>query len=341
VTSAGVQLALPDTLWLRLSPALREAYERAAEHVRNPHAPNTKRAYERAWTAWAAYCEAHGVPALPVHPRWLTGYLQVQDHKAPNTVRLQLAAIAAIDQGDAAAKNEQRVPLRRHPVVARWLKGWSRDHPAAPQRRARAFRPFELGRVLELAAEPGFNTSRVAHAARFARDKAMICVGAGGALRISELCELEMQHQKLEPGSLWLFVAKAKNDQGGLGHERVVFAQRQCCPIEALRQWLRVRGPEAGPVFCPIGRDGQLELGQALSQRQGMRMVTDRLRAAGFEDSSSHSMRATFGTLAKNWPLSAVMQHGGWRTARIALRYQHQGKLFDERENPTSGLFDG
>ncbi|HKY36498.1 MAG TPA: tyrosine-type recombinase/integrase [Polyangiaceae bacterium] len=341
----GYQLALPDTLWLRLSPALRQAYERAAERVRNPHSENTKRAYERAWMAWAAYCELHGVAPLPVHPRWLIGYLDAQDDKAPNTVRLQLAAIAAIDQGDAAAKNERRLALRRHPVVARWLKSWARDHPEAPRRRARAFRPFELGRVLELAAEPGFNCSRVAHAARFARDKALICVGIACAMRISELCELELHEQKIdeETRSLWVFVRKAKNDQRGRGHERVAFAQKKCCPVEALKQWLRLRGCSPGPVFCPIARNGVLQVGAGLSERQGMRMVSERLRAAGvgFEDASSHSMRATFGTLAKDWPLSAVMAHGGWLSSRAALKYQRQGKLFDERENPTSGLFDG
>lgn len=335
------QLALPDTLWLRLSPSLRIAYERAAERVRMPHAENTRIAYERAWLAWAEYCEAHGAPALPVEPRWLLGYLDHQVEKAPNSVRLQLAAIAAMDQGDAAAKNEARLALRRHPVVQRWLKKWAKENPLAALRRAPALRLVDLSRVLELAAEPAFNASRVAHAARFARDKALICVGVGGAMRISELCDLAMHEQKLEARSLWIYVRKAKNDQGGLGHERVVFAQRQCCPVEALRQWLRVRGDLPGPVFCPIGRDGLLELGTPLSRRQAMRTVTDRIRAAGVRDATSHTMRATFGTLAKNWPLSAVMAHGGWQTARIALRYQRQGKLFDERENPTSGLFDG
>lgn len=336
----GAQLALPSTLWLRLSPGLREAYERAAQHVQNPHAPNTQRAYERAWTAWATYCEAHGVAPLPVHPRWLTGYLQAQDDKAPNTVRLQLAAIAAIDQGDAAARGEQRTPLRRHPVIARWLKGWARDHPAAPKRRARALQPLELARVLELAAEPAFNASRVAHTARYARDKALICVGVGGALRVSELCELQMHEARIEPQGLWLYVARAKNDQGGLGHERVVMRQRQCCPVEALRQWLAVRGLEPGPVFGPIARNGLLELGAPLSQRQAMRVITERLRAV-LDQTSSHSMRATFGTLACDWPLSAVMAHGNWHSPRVALGYQRQGKLFDARENPTSGLFDG
>lgn len=335
------QLALPNTLWLRLSPELRAAYERAANRVRNPHSEKTLLAYERAWDAWATYCEAHGVPALPVNPTWLIGYLDAQSDKAPNSIRLQLAAIAAIDQGDAAEKNEKRLQLRRHPRVQRWLKNWARENAAAPRRRAPALRPVELGRVLELAAEPGFNASRVAHAARYARDKALICVGVGGAMRISELCDLELHEQKLNPRSLWLYVRKAKNDQGGEGHERVVLAQNQCCPVEALRQWLRIRGDLPGPVFCPIGRDGLLELGTPLSKRQAMRVVTERIRAAGIADATSHTMRATFGTLAKDWPLSAVMAHGGWKTARVALRYQRQGKLFDERENPTSGLFDG
>lgn len=344
-----LQLALPNTLWLRLPPELRDAYETAIRHVRYPHAENTKLAYERAWTGWAAHCQLVQVEALPAHPLHVIGYLnELSKTMAPNTVRLQLSAIAAIDLGHAAARQIQRPSLRRHPIVARWLKGWSKKNPSAPRRRARALQPTDLEHVIATAAEPGFNQSRVAHAARFARDKALIVLGVGGALRVSELCDLQLEHLTLRPRGVRVFVARAKNDQGGFGKERVVLAQKRLCPVEALEQWLRVRGAAAGPVFCPIARGGLLELEpdgarlRRLSYRQAMRMVTDRLRAGGFvAGGTSHAMRVTCATLMKDEPLSAVMAHGNWRTPRIVADYQRQGDLWDDDANPTSGLFDG
>jgi len=111
----------------------------------------------------------------------------------------------------------------------------------------------------------------------------------------------------------------------------------EVCPVESFRQWLGVRGLEAGPLFLPIARNGALEA-ERLSTRQCMRIITERCQAAGLQHVTSHSLRATFGTLAKDLPTSDVMAHAGWKSVAVAMGYQRQGALFDD--SPTKGLLD-
>lgn len=334
-----LQLRLPGWLTTDLAPELAAAYERAAERVRKIGRPNTEKAYLAAWRAWARHCSKHALQPLPIRPEDLTGYLELLTC-APNTVRLQLTALSSLDQAHAVAQgDEQRGAVRSTPHVKRWLKRWGDDNPTAPRKRAAAITPKELVRVLELAAEPGFNQSRPAHAARYARDKCMLTLGCSAALRVGELCALELRDVFETSEGLVVVVRKSKTDQHGAGAAMAVHPQsnRAICPVEAWRQWVRLRGATPGPLFVAIARNGALEL-EALGRRQTMRTITERCQAAGLTHVTSHSMRATFGTLAKRRPLSEVMAHGRWKSAAVALRYQRDGGLFDS--SPTRGLFD-
>lgn len=335
------QLQIRGWLATDLAPALREAYERAAERVREPNAPNTRKAYTEAWRAWQRHCARNQLEPLPVLPGHLVGYLESRTGElAPNSVRLHLAALCALDQAHAANAGREATKLRQHPTVARWLKSWGRENPTAPRKQASAITPKQLERVIELAAEPAHNASRVAHAARFARDKCLLVLGVHAALRVSELVALDAGDVVDHSEGLQVLVRRAKNDQHGRGHLRALHpqARRAVCPVEALRQWLSVRGREPGPLFVVIERNGLLELGHRLSEKAAMRVVTGRAQAAGLEHVTSHSMRATFATLSKRKPIADVMNHGGWASPRMVARYQRQGDLYET--SPTRGLMD-
>lgn len=347
------QLALPPAFLSRLSPELREAYERAAAHVRAPHSVNTEKAYAAAWEAWAKHCERLALelatPAiaapLPVRPQLLVGWLQLLSDQgaAPNSVRLKLAAVCAIDQGHAAAAGErERLSVRKHPVVQRWLKGWARKVRGVAKKQAPAMAVAQLVHVLERAAEPAKNASRVAHAMRYARDKAILTLGCATGLRASSLAALERSDVELSPRGLIVRVRGSKTDQQGTEDDRkdvLPQARRTICPVEAMDQWLRVRGDAAGALFVGISRAGELAE-TPLTKGQLERVVSERCRAAGVEGATSHSMRATIGTLSKDRPLAQVMQYVGWKSARTAAGYQRRGKLLDP-DGFTAGLFDG
>lgn len=341
------QLVIPGSAFPALPEPLGRAYERAIGYIRNPHAANTIRAYKAAWERWAVHCPRVPCDPLPVEPLHLVGYLQEltdEQHKAPNTVRLELAALCALDAAHALATGDlERPSLRANHLVQRWLKGWGKDNPRAPRRRAPALTVAELGRVLREAQEPAKNASRIAHAALYARDRAIITIGVAGGFRVNELCALELGDVELVAGGVRVRLRRAKNDQQGEGHERVLLPQaaKLHCPAAAFEAWARIRGAVPGPLFCPIRRTGLLELGARLDEAAAMRVIVNRCKAAELERVTSHSLRATFYTLTKRKPLSDVMKHVNSRSVQTALNYQRSASLFDPDTNPTSGLLDG
>lgn len=334
------QLQIRGWLATDLPPELQDAYERAAERVREPNAPNTQRAYTEAWRAWQRHCAANRIDALPVLPEHAIGYLESRSDLAPNSVRLHLAALCALAEAYASDAGLPAPKLRQHPRVRRWLKSWGRDHPTAPRRQAAFLTPKQLEHVLTVAAEPGHNASRIAHVARYARDKCLMVLGVHAAVRVSELVAFDVADLVEHSEGLQVLVRRSKTDQHGSGHLKALHpqARRTVCPIEATRQWLAVRGRDAGPLFCSIARNGLLELGHRLSEKAAMRVITGRAQAAGLEHVTSHSMRATFATLSKRKPIADVMAHGGWASPRMVARYQRQGDMFET--SPTRGLMD-
>ena len=334
------QLQIRGWLATNLPPDLQEAYERAAQRVKQPDSENTRRAYTRAWHAWQRHCVDALHAPLPILPHHLVLYLESLTHLAPNSVRLYLAALCAIDQAHALAEGRDGyTPLRRDPIVQRWLKSWGRSHPVAPRKQASFLTPAQLERLVTVAAEPGHNQSRVAHAARYARDRCMIVLGVHAALRVSELAALELRDVWEHDEGLQVLVRRSKTDQHGAGHLKALHpqARRARCPVEAFRQWLAVRGREPGPLFYTIARNGLVTL-EPMTEQPTMRMIVARAQAAGLEHVTSHSMRATFATLSKRKPIADVMAHGGWASPRMVARYQRQGDLYET--SPTRGLMD-
>lgn len=61
----------------------------------------------------------------------------------------------------------------------------------------------------------------------------------------------------------------------------------------ALSDWVLLRGPQPGALFCPIDKTGAIQRG-GLSPAAIARIVDKRARAAGVADFSPHDMRRTF-----------------------------------------------
>lgn len=326
---------------VRLVHAARVAFGR----VLQPHAPKTQEAYQRAWDTWALWCERTGATVLPVEPHELVAHLEwlSMEGLAPNSVRQALSAIASLDRASRVTPTDQNPQsVRASVVVQNWHAAWSRENPKAPRKRAAALEPRQLRRVLELAAEgPARNQARGAYVARYARDRALLLLGVYSARRVSEVCALELEHVQMTERGLRLEVARSKTDQQGQGHVVGILpaGELAVCPVEAWRQWLRVRGEQPGPVFAEIGRNGELGTA-ALTTRSANRIVQQMAKRAGVELISSHSMRATFITLAvrRRVPLPTIAQHTGHKSIQTLSGYARQATLF--QDNPTAGLLD-
>jgi integrase len=324
--------------------AYATADEQATKHVLEPHAPRTRRAYRVQWDHWGRYCAARGITPLPIQPAQVIGYLQLRtiDGAAPNSVRLALSALSVLDQAARVTALERRpVSLRSDPIVQRWLRGWSRENPKAPRKKAPAVTARELELVIQAAAERPPGASRAQHVALYARDRALILLGVTGALRVSELVALDVADVSRTDRGLQLYVRRSKVDQHGEGHVRAVLPQGRTlrCPVDAWRAWLDVRGTEPGPAFVGFDRSARARA-ERLSDSSARRIVTRRAAAVGLELVTSHSMRATFATLAaeQGKPLHRIAEQGAWSSLDVLRGYIRQGELF--QDNPTSALLD-
>lgn len=332
---------LPESAWMT---RYLDAAQRARARMRDPHAPTTRRAYWHVWRRWGVYCGMLRREPLPVDAELLCAFLELlSDELSPNSVRLALAAVCALDRAHRAELGEAEPRrLRRDPRVEAWLKAWSRDHPIAPRREAPAMTVDEVDRMLALAAERPRNVSPAQHIALYTRDRALLLLGLCAALRVSELAELELGDVTPHERGLQIRLRRSKTDQRGRGHTRAVMPQARLsrCPIEAHRAWLQLRGDAPGALYCRVSRAGALELGDSLTVRQVQQIVTARARAAGVVAASGHTLRATFATLAasRGKPLHRIADQGGWSSLDVLRRYVRQASLFDD--NASSGLLE-
>lgn len=340
----GYQLAIPGTLPAVADDAaqrFQRATERAAARVLRPHADATEEAYAPAWRRWLEHCQRVGQFDHPVEPHQLVAYLEAMaEEYAPNTVRLHLAALCAWDAIGRTTEGGPPVDsLRRHPVVSRWLKSWSRDHPRAPQRQAPALSVSQVRAVLAAAAEPRARSAH--HTVRYPRDRCLVVWGILGGLRVSELVALELRDVMHTDRGLQLLVRRSKTDQHGETSTVALMPQGdpRMCPVEAWRQWRAVRGEQPGPVFLGIERTGAFSPG--LTTRQVQRRMAELGSMAGVELLTPHSLRATFATLAteRGRSVISIANQGRWRSLDTLRGYVRQGNLY--RDNPSAGLLDG
>ncbi len=339
------QLVIAESGAMAIERSRAEAFDVARARVLEPNAPNTQRAYKTAFAQWCAYADALGMPWAPIEPVELVTYLeQLSKRLAPNSVRLHLAALCALDVASrVTAYDPSPRSIRESQVLQRWELSWSRENPRAPKRKAAALGQSDLERLIAAAAEPMKGAARAAHLLRYVRDRTLILFGVCGAFRGSDLAELQLSDVEPTERGLRVRVRRSKTDQQGEGETVGLMPQGrlQLCPVDAFHTWRKLRGDTDGPLFVAITRDAQLELGRRLSERQITRLVTEYGERAGLQlRVSAHSLRATFATLAssRGKTLERIMRHGRWKSADVAAGYVRQAQLFDD--NASAGLLE-
>jgi integrase len=339
------QLALGEQGSVALERSRAEAFDVARARVLEPNSPNTQRAYKQAFGQWTAYCDALGMSWAPIDAAELVTYAeQLGRRLAPNSVRLHLSALCELDKASRVTPSTPSPQsLREHPIVQRWEKSWTREHPRRARKQAAALAQGELERLLAAAAEPLHRAARAAHAQRYVRDRCLILFGVCGAFRGSDLTELELGDIHVGERGLRVLLRRSKTDQQGEGADVGLMPQGRLslCPVDAFLTWRKLRGDTPGPLFVAISRSAELELGRRMSERQITRLVAEYAQRAGLGlQVSAHSLRATFATLAasRGKSLDRIMSHGRWASADVALGYMRQGQLFDD--NASAGLLE-
>ena len=148
-----------------------------------------------------------------------------------------------------------------------------------------------------------------------ARDAAIIGLLYACGLRRSEVVGLNLGDYDRETGRLRVLGKRNK--------ERAVHLVNGASA--ALGDWLRVRGSEAGPLFWPVHKGGDL-VRRRLSHQSIYDILRARAREAGVKDLSPHDFRRTFigDLLDAGADISTVQRMAGHASVTTTARYDRR-----------------
>ncbi|MGY4433148.1 site-specific recombinase XerD [Bradyrhizobium sp. F1.13.1] len=214
-------LALADVF--PVPAALAPELAAAIEYAKAEKAPATRKAYGTDFRLFRAWCDEKQVSALPASPETVAAYLAhgVEEGAKVSTLGRRLAAIRY-----AHKLASLQSPTDAEAVKAT-LRGIRRTIGAAKVKKA----PAVTSRIKAMVAEcSGTITGK--------RDRALLLLGFGGALRRSELVALNVEHIEETPEGLLVLIAKSKTDQDAEGVTiAVARGSSKACPVAALRDW--------------------------------------------------------------------------------------------------------
>ena len=286
-------------------------------------AANTIRAYSSDWAQFEGWCDERGLDPLPARSEAVATYLAslAMAGKADSTIGRHLAAIGWKHRQDGLL-----VPTARDEkmAIADTLAGIRREQRARPSARKAAITASELAAMITAADGQGTRTIR---------DRAILAMGLGAALRRSELVALERRDVELVDKGLKLTVRHSKTDQEGEGQVIAVPSGKTLKPVERLKAWLAVRGGGAGPLFYQIDPQGRLT-DKPMSDRSIARLIQKYAGRVGLdpETVAGHSLRAGFLTEASRTgaTIAKMQEVSRHKKVEVLLGYVRSAELFDD-----------
>jgi integrase len=165
------------------------------------------------------------------------------------------------------------------------------------------------------------------------RDRALLLVGFGGALRRSELVALDVADIAETETGLLVTIRGSKTDQERAGTTIAIARGDVACPAKALREWLDAARIESGPIFRPIDKGGTVRAFR-LACRSVANIVKAYAARAGFDAStfSGHSLRAGFLTSAagKGASIFKMMDVSRHKSVDTLRGYVRDSELFKD-----------
>lgn len=306
---------------------------RVQDYVARASAGATLRAYRSDWRLFNAWCAENGYAALPAAPDTVAAYctLLAEHGFAPRgaphparplsraTIGRKLAAIVF------AHRTAELVPPTAQPGAARLervMRAIRRERRGAPSARKRAADGDVLRDMLRAICGDDL---------RSARDRALLAIGMGGALRRSELVGIDCAHVEARPQGLAIRIPHAKTDQEGRGATVAIPDARRIAPVRLYREWIAAAGIADGPVFRKLTPQGRLT-GKAMSAQGVALVVKARAAAAGYDPAlfSGHSLRAGFLTEAGRQGASVfrMKDHSRHKSLEMVSAYVREEEQF-------------
>ena len=149
------------------------------------------------------------------------------------------------------------------------------------------------------------------------RDAAIIGVLATCGVRRAELAGIDLKDFDSESGKIII--------RGGKGNkDRIVYATNGT--LDALLDWLVLRGSDPGALFVPINKGGSVQYGGHMSPQAVYKLLIKRGAQAGVKDFSAHDFRRTFvgDLLDRGVDIATVAKLAGHSDVKTTARYDRR-----------------
>ena len=300
-----------------LPAALGADFAAALDLAKAEKAASTRKAYGTDFRLFKVYCDAKGVSALPASPETVAAYLATEAQNAkPSTIGRRVAAI----------RYAHKLAGLETPTDAEGVKATMRGI-------RRTFGGARIKKAPAVAAKMHSMVALAPEGLAGLRDRALLLLGFAGAFRRSELVDLDVADIAETETGLLVTIRGSKTDQERQGVTIAIARGDIACPVKALRAWLDAAGIEAGPIFRPIDRHGNL-LPSRLTAQSVANIVKAYAARAGFDAStfSGHSLRSGFLTSAagKGASIFKMMDVSRHKSVDTLRGYVRDAELFKD-----------
>ncbi len=149
------------------------------------------------------------------------------------------------------------------------------------------------------------------------RDAAILGVLATCGVRRAELVTIDRVDMDTDSGKIVIRGGKG-------GKDRTVYASNGA--LEALGDWLAVRGDDAGALFNPVNKGGRILHGRRMTAQAIYNLLAKRGKQAGLPEFSPHDLRRTFvgDLLDRGVDIATVAKLAGHSDVKTTARYDRR-----------------
>jgi integrase len=313
--------------------------KKAAEYFSKSKADNTKKAYQTDWRDFEEWCFQYGCQAMPADVLTVVRYLtdrithpweRIVNKRAGRDKELRIEQVIVTFEPLKVASVERKLSsiskahefaghkFDRKNILLKELILTIRKEKGSIQDRKT---PLLLDDVKEMA-------KSLASGSQGVRDHCLILLGFTGALRRSEIVNLQIDDLKERKEGYDLMVRFSKTDQKGEGMAKIVpyGSSLISCPVRALKAWLSelsAAGIASGPLFRSIDRHGNISHKALCTASVSLIIKRNEHLQDKAGDFGAHSLRAGFCTQAamNGVPDAIAMKQSGHKDADTYGKY--------------------
>lgn len=308
-----------------LSTEILKLQDEAKKHLENSKSENTKHAYQIDWMQFLEWCRINKLLSLPADPETIVYYITFlgKTHKA-SSIKRKITAIAQRHE-TAGYISPTKTPL----VKGVW-EGIQRKIGTKEEGKD-AIWLQDLRQIIESIPQDTLIGIR---------NRALLVMGWAGALRRSEITNLNIEDISKTRDGLILHLNRSKTDQKGEGQEVALpyGSYPLTCPVRSFEDWIAAAGIVNGPLFLSINRHGNI-LGRLTPQSIRL-IVKDCCEKVGLDSEryGAHSLRSGFCSTAARAgkPEHQIMKQTRHKRSDSLQRYIKKATLFED--NAASGI---